>query len=516
MLTVLINHFLFIFLNMKKWLQKNIVYLIALIILVTLFIQVYWNLNNYEANRVNVNNEVQAALNTSIDTYYTNLAKTDIKSSMTHESITTGQELPKNVQSAIDSILITVDMPEGILGTGPAGGAGEIAHITDLNDTVVHIVPGLSDKTKKTQMSKSASATVTLGTNDSIQGITTLATKVIISLSLDKINFKQLTAYLNDELTRKGFDFKYALSHKQKYQKTENYNNPNDPDFKLSVESASAYLPSGSNLKMYYPNINSIALKQGLAGIILSFMFTIAIITSLLYLLRMIKEQKQIVLSKNDFISNISHELKTPIATSLSALEAIRHFNENNDPVKTDKYMGIASQQLEKLNVMVEKILDTASLDSHELALKKESTDVVALLKNSVEKHQLNTFKHIKLVTTLHTLPATVDLFHFENVINNIIENAIKYGGNSIIVTLTARLKQVEIAIADDGQPIDKSHRAKIFDKFYRVSTQNRHDVKGYGIGLYYAKSIIEKHGGKLILADDPGHTVFKITLPYV
>lgn len=501
---------------MKKWLQKNIVYFIAVIILVTLFIQAYWNIKNYEANKVTVNNEVQAALNNSVDAYYTNLAKTDIKSSMTHENISTPQKLPENLKSVIDSVLLNIDLSEGMITTRPAPAPGEITGFVDVDSTGSQSPVEFIEIHKNAKTEASASATISLPGNDSLKGITTLATKVIISLSLDAINFNQLTEYLNDELKQKGLDFKYALLHEQSRQKKISFNNPKNPDFKLSAESRSAYLPSGSKLKMYYPNINIIALKQGLAGIILSFIFTIAIITSLIYLLRMIREQKQIVLSKNDFISNISHELKTPIATSLSALEAIRHFNEHNDPDKTDKYMGIAAQQLEKLNVMVEKILDTASLDSRKLSLKKESTDVVALLNNSVEKHQLNTSKHIKLVTGLRTLPVSIDIFHFENVINNIIENAIKYGGSNITVTLQPQLKQAEIAIADDGQPIDKSHRAKIFDKFYRVSTQNRHDVKGYGIGLYYSKSIIEKHGGKLILADDPGHTVFKITLPYV
>ena len=207
---------------MKKWLQKNIVYFIAVIILVTLSIQAYWNIKNYESNKVTVNNEVLAALNNSVDAYYTNLAKTDIKSSMGHESITNGQELQQNLQSVIDSVLLNIDLSEGMITTEPD--KGEIIHIIDTNYTgktpSIDFTEMLDKAKASTSASASASAsgTITLPKTDNSQGMTTLATKVIISLSLDTINFKQLTAYLNDELKQKGLGFNYALSHEQKYQ----------------------------------------------------------------------------------------------------------------------------------------------------------------------------------------------------------------------------------------------------------------------------------------------------------
>ncbi|PZR09284.1 MAG: hypothetical protein DI539_22140, partial [Flavobacterium psychrophilum] len=350
---------------MKKWLQKNIVYLIALIILVTLFIQAYWNVKNYEANKITVNNEVLAALNNSVDTYYTNLAKSDIKSTIIDENLYSEHKMPEEIELLIDSLINNApENSEGMITTDIE--SGNIVHVTHIDSTGKSIPPGIAKMLKIATKPKSVTATgsVTVPHKDSLQGLNTLATKIIISLSSDSINFKKLNKYLKDELASKNLNFKYALSHHKEDEKSVSYGNIKKPEYELSVESRSAYLPSGTHLKMYYPNINLIALKQGFAGILLSFLFTIAIITSLIYLLRIIRQQKQIVLSKNDFISNISHELKTPIATSLSALEAIQHFNASNDKEKTDKYMGIASQQLQKLNVMVEKILDTASLDS--------------------------------------------------------------------------------------------------------------------------------------------------------
>lgn len=487
--------------------QRNIVYFITIIILVTLAIQAYWNIKNYEANKITVNNEVLAALNNSVDTYYTNLAKSGLTPSIITQDIMPDSEIPENIRLVVDSVLANMDTNGIITVDSTSNGNITVMNIDSSGKSVPVEIKGMPGKAN-------VRATGTL--KSSGPEITELATKIIVSISSDSIDLKGLTKYLDKELKRKGFTFNYALSHIQENKKIVNYGNPNDPEYKLSVASSSAYLPSGSKLVMHYPNINLIALKEGFAGILLSLLFTIAIITSLLYLLKIIKQQKQIVLSKNDFISNISHELKTPIATSLSALEAIQHFNASNDSEKTEKYMGIASQQLQKLNVMVEKILDTASLESKQLTLQKEMVDIIPITKNVLEKHQMNTPKNISFETESNILLANIDAFHFENVINNIVENAIKYGGNTISVRIIPGLKHAVILIADDGTPIDKSQRNKVFDKFYRISTNNRHDVKGYGIGLYYSKNIIEKHRGKLTLEDDSKQTVFKITVPYV
>jgi len=108
-----------------------------------------------------------------------------------------------------------------------------------------------------------------------------------------------------------------------------------------------------------------------------------------------------------------------------------------------------------------------------------------------------------------------VDVFHFENAINNIIDNAIKYGGDSISVRLKQIKNTIEISISDTGNGLTKAHKDKLFEKFYRVPKGNRHDVKGFGIGLYYTKKIIEKHNGTIQLELNKNNTVFKITLPY-
>ena len=164
---------------------------------------------------------------------------------------------------------------------------------------------------------------------------------------------------------------------------------------------------------------------------------------------------------------------------------------------------------------MVEKLLETATLDSEQLYLKKEPIDTVELIKKIVAKHQLLcASKEISFQSNSETILMNVDGFHFENVISNLIDNAVKYGGNSIEIELNTDKKDTEISISDNGEGVEKAHQEKIFEQFYRVPKGNIHDVKGFGIGLYYCKKIIEKHQGTIGVNSTKNQTIFKIQLP--
>ena len=164
---------------------------------------------------------------------------------------------------------------------------------------------------------------------------------------------------------------------------------------------------------------------------------------------------------------------------------------------------------------MVEKLLETATLDSEQLLLKKETIDIIPLVKNIYLKGSaITSQKKLSFHASKNTITIDVDPFHFENAIHNLVDNALKYGGDSIEIRASVVSNKVEITIADNGNGIDKTQRDKIFDKFYRVPTGNTHTIKGFGIGLYYTKTIIEKHGGKILLAPNTLQTTFKVTLP--
>ena len=177
-------------------------------------------------------------------------------------------------------------------------------------------------------------------------------------------------------------------------------------------------------------------------------LLSLAIITSLLYLLRVIRRQKQLAEIKNDLISNITHEFKTPITTISTALEAIQHFDALKDPEKAQKYLAISDKQLKKLHLMVEKLLETATLDSENLLLQKESLNVVDFVQKITEKQQtLTTAKTISFSSNTENFSADLDTFHFENAINNLIDNALKYGGDQIEVNITKVLETIEITV---------------------------------------------------------------------
>lgn len=264
-----------------------------------------------------------------------------------------------------------------------------------------------------------------------------------------------------------------------------------------------------------------------LGSILLSLLLSIIIVGCLLFLLKIIFNQKQLSEVKNDLISNITHELKTPIATISVALEGLQNFDVIKNPKKAIKYISMSSNQIKKLNTMVEKLLETATLKTDEFDLNKEQVNLTDLLKNCVEKYQFTAPEKQLIFVTNSNIFAKIDKFHFENAISNILDNAIKYGGGIIKVTLNTVTSttfdfaqgktlndHVEITIEDNGNGIPSNQQKKIFEQFYRIPTGNIHNIKGFGIGLYYTQKIIEKHEGTIIVSESKkGKTVFKITL---
>jgi two-component system phosphate regulon sensor histidine kinase PhoR len=165
---------------------------------------------------------------------------------------------------------------------------------------------------------------------------------------------------------------------------------------------------------------------------------------------------------------------------------------------------------------MIEKILETAVLNQEDLNITKKPININNLIQEVVEKHQLLAAnKTILFKTTLQNKMINLDAFHFENAISNLFDNAIKYGGDIIESELNAYKDSIILTITDNGNGIPKNHKDKIFEQFYRIPTGNTHAVKGFGIGLYYTKNIIEKHNGNIqVIYDKNNRTLFKIELP--
>ena len=355
------------------------------------------------------------------------------------------------------------------------------------------------------------------------KNIDSLISKVFISISRDTLDLNKLDNYLSSEFKRNNINVKYAL--KYQYQARINrdstakkiigFNLNNIPEDYLQTISKSTFLPRRSSLELLFIDDTFGLLKSSFISIILSFLLSLCIIASLIYLLKTIYQQKQLAEVKNDLISNITHEFKTPISTIGVALESINNFKVIEDKEKTKSYIEMSTNQLSKLNIMVEKLLETASLDSNNLELNIEEVNIIELVQAIVDKHKIQANnKKINFSSSIETLISKVDIFHFENAINNILDNAIKYGGDVISIHLKQNSTHYEIEISDNGNTLTNDSKEKIFEKFYRVPKGNTHDVKGFGIGLYYAKKIIEKHAGTVRLDLKNKLTTFKVSLP--
>ena len=345
---------------------------------------------------------------------------------------------------------------------------------------------------------------------DSINNLEIFTSKIIISLIRDTLDFAKMDSLLVLELDRNGINVNYKLNFTGK--------NPIDKDsvtlakeenFPFQIVSRSTFLPPGKILEMYFENTALTILKRGLVGLLTSLAFLGIIAFAFYYLYQTIKNQKEIAEIKQDLIANITHEFKTPIATTLSAIEGIQQFNPENDLQKTDRYLGISKTQMLKLNQMVEKLLETATLDSDQLVMKKEQIEPEPLLRQLVQKFQtLAPEKNIELILPASSKPIFADPFHFENVLSNLLDNAIKYGGEQIRIYLDQNGMH-KIRINDNGGNIPQEQKERVFEQFYRIPKGDVHDVKGFGIGLYYVKKILEKHEGKIDLETGKNSTTF-------
>ena len=486
-----------------RWILQTIVTTVIL----TIVVQVYWNYKNYLLNTQNFKNSVQISLDNALENYYADLAKTsdmqliDLVSDSIY-NIGNRRFMLQNERRNFNSDSIYFERKFH-------NKLNSISRFKQSYDSINHSYT-LSTSNNKTPAIKII-AQKKLDSIKLLKGITS----IYISIQSDTLDFSRLEPLIIQEFKRKNFTMPFTLSYfkndsllskSSEHSMNRNY---------LTTSSKTAFLHDNERLELAYPNATIIILKQGYLGILLSSILSITIIASLFYLLKIIKHQKQLAEIKNDLIGNITHEFKTPITTIGVALESIKNFNAIDNKKKTKSYLDISNTQLSKLTVMVEKLLETATLDSNNLQLNKEEVNITHLLQILIDKHKIQTNEKIFNFSAKPTnILAKVDIFHFENALNNILDNALKYGGKNITIDLKQSTNSFTIDISDNGTTLTKDNKDKIFEKFYRVPKGNTHDIKGFGIGLYYVKKIIEKHGGTIELELQNTLTSFKIILP--
>jgi two-component system phosphate regulon sensor histidine kinase PhoR len=238
---------------------------------------------------------------------------------------------------------------------------------------------------------------------------------------------------------------------------------------------------------------------------------------SLLY--RNLLRQRRLADIKNEFISNITHELKTPIATVSVAIEALRSFNASIDPQRSKEYLDISANELLRLSLLVDKVLKLSMFEKKEIELRYEPLDMKELVEEVTSSMRLQFEKkgaQIK-VTTEGDTTLEGDRLHLVSVIFNLLDNALKYSTDNaeIDIAVKGMDNKLQLMIADSGIGIPGEYHNKIFEKFFRVPTGNLHNAKGYGLGLSYVSHVIKKHEGTIRVESVEGDgSKFFITLP--
>ena len=254
----------------------------------------------------------------------------------------------------------------------------------------------------------------------------------------------------------------------------------------------------------YISPLTNHILREMSGVIVTSVLIALVLTFGFWYLLHVISHLRTIEEMKDDFTNNMTHELKTPIAIAYAANDSLLQFPDPADEERTKKYLTAALEQLSKLTGLVENILAMSMERRKHLTMEKERINLRPFLTSVAEQQKLRADKPCEItVECAEDVVVNADPVHFSNVISNLIDNSIKYSGDSVSITISAEAHGV--SVSDNGIGIPQKSMPYIFNRFYRVPHGNRSDVRGYGIGLFYVKSIVDKHGWRIDVESKPG-----------
>lgn len=278
------------------------------------------------------------------------------------------------------------------------------------------------------------------------------------------------------------------------------------PESLMELDAMNSY----ENLALIVPDFN-VQVWESLRWVIAGAVVFMLIIFAAFYItLSALLNQKKLSEIKSDFINNMTHELKTPLATIALAVDAVRNEKVQSNKEKLDYFTGIIKEENVRMNKHVETILQSALMDRQELRLQPVEIDVHLLLHSLVDNYELQLADkqgsvEWKLNAATHIVEA--DETHFTNMLSNLLDNAIKYSKEQLLIRISTHSthKHMVIRIDDNGIGMNKETVKRIFEKFYRAHTGNVHNVKGFGLGMSYVKSVIDAHKGRIKVDSTPG-----------
>ena len=329
---------------------------------------------------------------------------------------------------------------------------------------------------------------------------------------------------LHNQLLMNGIDLDYEYAVLKNNLdiafKSDHYTNDQESEYYVANLFPQDLFSHSGYISVYFPRRTSFLLRSlGFMGIS-SMILTLVVILGFSFTIFILFRQKKLSEIKNDFISNMTHELKTPISTISLASQML---NDNSIPSEHKNFGNISriiGDESKRLGYQVEKVLQMAIFDRGRIRLKKKKTNINDLIRNVITNFELQvTSREGSVKGDLNATSSVleVDPVHFTNVISNLVDNAIKYSREApdILISTCNRDGQVVVKVADRGIGISKEDQKRIFEKFYRVPTGNVHNVKGFGLGLSYVKKIVEEHRGTIRLKSEINKgTEFEICIP--
>jgi signal transduction histidine kinase len=254
--------------------------------------------------------------------------------------------------------------------------------------------------------------------------------------------------------------------------------------------------------RIYTESLTGSIVKRMSGILAATFLIIILLSYAFWYFIRTVVHLKSLEEMKSDFTNNMTHELKTPLAVAYSAVDTLLNFKQGENRDKRNQYLQICIEQLSHLSVLVEQILCVSMERTRKITLNKETVELKPFIAQIASNHTLKANKPVDIHIDIQpeTLSVHADATHLNNIINNLIDNAVKYATPEEAVEITvASYMEKEfciLSVKDNGMGISPENQKLIFDRFYRVPQGNLHDVKGFGLGLSYVKSIVERHGG--------------------
>ncbi len=263
------------------------------------------------------------------------------------------------------------------------------------------------------------------------------------------------------------------------------------------------------HLSVFYPEKRKMLVSRLIGWVILSFIFSVSALGTFVFIVLKYNKQKKIDVIKNDFVNNMTHELKTPLATISVAAEVLQQTGSQTDNKYLKKYSGIILDENRRMRKVVEKVLDIATMETGQLILNKEEIDIHSIICKTANNFYIESFpKNGDLFFDLNAKNSIIkgDALHIRNIISNLIDNAIKYSEDNLRLKISSLNIDnfLKLSVSDNGKGISKQAIDKVFEKFYRVPSGNLHNVKGFGLGLYYVKTMTEAHNGYVEITSQP------------